>query len=196
MLTTKLTQEPGIRVRHNASLKQNLPVRKYLFNKSTKDKKYGTKIRLHQAGYQQLEQGRSQHCAKFLLDDVFYRSNKNYGRKQNRDFVPDRISSGAGDGSLDSQTIDPSGQKTDQKIDRLRNQCWGKIYGKIYEPMDENFQVQNPGQNARKIASIKISLSWIRGHWPRIFLIQLVRQIVAGIIRRRRYRSQATSNKL
>jgi hypothetical protein len=24
------------------------------------------------------------------------------------------------------------------------------------------------------------SLSWIRGHWPRIFLIQLVRQIVAG----------------
>ena len=176
MLTTKLTQEPGIltqassgKLRHNASLKQNLPVRKYLFNKSTKDKKYGTKIRLHQAGYQQLEQGRSQHCAKFLLDDVFYRSNKNYGRKQNRDFVPDRISSGAGDGSLDSQTIDPSGQKTDQKIDRLRNQCWGKIYGKIYEPMDENFQVQNPGQNARKIASIKISLSWIRGHWPRIF---------------------------
>ena len=190
MLTTKLSQEPGIltqassgKLRHNASLKQNLPVRKYLFNKSTKDKKYGTKIRLHQTGYQQLEQGRSQHCAKFLLDDVFYRSNKNYGRKQNRDFVPDRISSGAGDGSLDSQTIDPSGQKTDQKIDRLRNQCWGKIYGKIYEPMDENFQVQNPGQNARKIASIKISLSGIRGHWPRIFLIQLeLRQIVAGTI--------------
>ena len=190
MLTTKLSQEPGIltqassgKLRHNASLKQNLPVRKYLFNKSTKDKKYGTKIRLHQAGYQQLDSERSQHCAKFLLDDVFYRSNKNYGRKQNRDFVPDRISSGAGDGSLDSQTIDPSGQKTDQKIDRLRNQCWGKIYGKIYEPMDENFQVQNPGQNARKIASIKISLSWIRGHWPRIFLIQLeLRQIVAGTI--------------
>jgi len=42
----------------------------------------------------------------------------------------------------------------------------------------------------------KISLSGIRGHWPRIFLLQLeLRQIVAGIIRRRRYRSQATSNK-
>jgi len=49
MLTTKLTQEPGIltqassgKLRHNASVKQNLPVRKYLFNKSTKDKKYVT----------------------------------------------------------------------------------------------------------------------------------------------------------
>ena len=33
-----------------------------------------------------------------------------------------------------------------------------------------------------KIKFIKISLSWIRGQWPRIFLIQLVRQIVAGTI--------------
>ena len=63
---------------------------------------------------------------KFLLDDVFYRSNKNYGRKQNRDFVSDRISSGAGDGSLDSQTIDPSGKKTDQKIDSVTKPMLGK----------------------------------------------------------------------
>ena len=34
--------------------------------------------------------------------------------------------------------------------------------------------------SVRSIQKYKISLSWIRGHWPRIFLIQLVRQIVAG----------------
>ena len=40
MLTTKLTQEPGIltqassgKLRHNASVKQNLPVREYLLTK-------------------------------------------------------------------------------------------------------------------------------------------------------------------
>jgi hypothetical protein len=210
MLTTKLSQEPGILTQASSNKhelkknvrcgvlscsKKNLPVRKYLFKKIKKEKKYGTKIRLHQAGYQQLDSGRSQHSEKFLLDDVFYRSNKNYGREQNRNFVPDRISPGAGDGSLDSQTIHPSCKKMDQKIDRLRNQCWGKIYGKIYEPMDENFQVQNPGQNARKIESIKISLSWIRGHWPRIFLLQLeLRQIVAGAISRKRQDKQQASS--
>jgi len=40
MLTTKLSQEPGIltqassdKLRHNASVKQNLPVREYLLTK-------------------------------------------------------------------------------------------------------------------------------------------------------------------
>ena len=190
MLTTKLTQEPGIltqassgKLRHNASVKQNLPVREYLFNKTKKDIKNGTNIRLHRYRYWQLEQGRSQCCETILLDSDVHRSNKSYGRKQNGNFVPDRISPGAGDGSLDSQTNRERHQKNHQKIDRLQIQCWGKIYGKVHEPMDENLQNQNPRQNEQKITSIKISLSGIRGHWPRIFLIQLeLRQIVAGTI--------------
>jgi len=163
-------QATSFKLRHIASVKQNLPVREYLFNKSKRRIKNVTKIRLHQTGYRQLDSGRSQHCEKFLLDDVFYRSNKNYGRKQNRDFVPDRISPGAGDGSLDSQTIDPSGQKTDQKIDRLRNQCWGKIYGKVYEPMDENLQNKNPGKNEQKITGSKIIQQLGPRIWVPVFL--------------------------
>ncbi len=190
MLTGKLTQEPGIltqesgtRMRRSASLKQNLPVREYLFNKTKKDIKNGTNIRLHKHRYGQLEQGRSQCCRTFLLDDDVHRSRKNNGEKQNGYFIPDRISPGAGDGSLDSQTNRERHQKNHPKINWLQMQCRRKIYCKIYEQMDEELQVQNLGQNEQKITRIKISLSWIRGHWPRIFLIQLeLRQIVAGTI--------------
>jgi hypothetical protein len=205
MLTAKLTQEPGIltqassdKLRQSASLKQNLPVREYLFNKSNKkDKKNGTNIRLHKHRYGQLEQGRSQCCRTFLLDDDVHRSRKNNGEKQNGYFIPNRISPGAGDGSLDSQTNRERHQKNHSKINWLQMQCRRKIYCKIYEQMDEELQVQNPGQNEQKITSIKISLSGIRGHWPRIFLIQLeLRQIVTETIcLERETEEKATSHK-
>ena len=48
----------------------------------------------------------------------------------------------------------------------------------------------------RRIQKYKISLSGIRGHWPRIFLIQPVRQIVAGTIcLERETEEKATSHK-
>ena len=120
--------------------------------------KNGTKIRLHENQLRQLDQRGTRFGSSFLLDNDVHRYERDHGKKQNRNFVPDRISPGAGNGSLDSQTIDPSGQKADQKIDWLQNQCWRKIYGKVYEPMVEILQRQDLGKNAQKIASSKLGL--------------------------------------
>jgi hypothetical protein len=134
---------------------------------------------------------------RFCWTMMFIDQEKNNGEKQNGYFIPNRISPGAGDGSLDSQTNRERHQKNHSKINWLQMQCRRKIYCKIYEQMDEELQVQNPGQNEQKITSIKISLSGIRGHWPRIFLIQLeLRQIVTETIcLERETEEKATSHK-
>ena len=132
--------------------------------------KNGTKIRLHENQLRQLDQRGTRFGSSFLLDNDVHRYERDHGKKQNRNFVPDRISPGAGNGSLDSQTIHPSGQKADQKIDWLQNQCWRKIYGKVYEPMVEILQRQDLGKNAQKIASSKLGLPSNPGQkWPGFF---------------------------
>ena len=132
--------------------------------------KYGITIRLHGSRLKGLDKRRAQPGSSFCLDDDVHRHERDHGKKQNRNFVPDRISPGAGNGSLDSQTIDPSGQKADQKIDWLQNQCWRKIYGEVYEPMVEILQRQDLGKNAQKIASSKLGLPSNPGQkWPGFF---------------------------
>jgi len=281
MLTTKLSQEPGIltqassdKLRHNASVKQNLPVRKYLFKKIKKEKKYGVTVRLYSNRLKGLDQRRAQPCSSFCLDNDVHRHERDHGKKYKRDFVPDRIYAGAWNGSLDSQTIHPSCKKMDQKIDRLQMQRWAKVYGKVHEPMGQSLQGTCFEKNARKTKggekwikeqwlvlekkltktqhsctigrivqrmslkkfsyfaaaeivanwkkwtkqksgelswtslsstaktllkaepNLDFSLSWIRGHWPRIFLLQLeLRQIVAGAISRKLREQQAPSAK-
>ena len=169
MLTTKLSQEPGIltqassdKLRHNASVKQNLPVRKYLFKKIKKEKKYGVTVRLYSNRLKGLDQRRAQPGSSFCLDNDVHRHERDHGKKQNRCFVPDRIYAGAWNGSLDSQTIDPSCKKMDQKIDRLQMQCWTKIYGKVHEPMGQSLQGTCPGQDAQKT---KGGEKWIKEQW-------------------------------
>jgi len=120
--------------------------------------KYGITIRLHGSRLKGLDKRRAQPGSSFCLDDDVHRHERDHGKKQNRDFVPDRIYAGAWNGSLDSQTIHPSCKKMDQKIDRLQVQRWAKIYGKVHEPMGQSLQGTCPGQDAQKTTRSKISL--------------------------------------
>jgi hypothetical protein len=287
MLTTKLSQEPGILTQASSDKrelkknvgcgvlscsKQNLPVRKYLFKKIKKEKKYGVTVRLYSNRLKGLDQRRAQPCSSFCLDNDVHRHERDHRKKYKRDFVPDRIYAGAWNGSLDSQTIHPSCKKMDQKIDRLQMQRWAKVYGKVHEPMGQSSQGTCFEKNERKTKggekwikeqwlvlekkltktqhsctigrivqrmplkkfsyfaaagiaanwkkwtkqksgelswtslsstaktllkvepNLDSSLSGIRGHWPRIFLLQLeLRQIVAGAISRKLREQQAPS---
>ena len=57
-----------------------------------------------------------------------------------------------------------------EKIDKVQFEDWKKEQEKLRKKKNKN-------------SSTFLRLSWIRGHWPRIFLIQLeLRQIVAGTI--------------
>ena len=177
MLTTKLSQEPGILTQASSDKrelkknvgcgvlscsKQNLPVRKYLFKKIKKEKKYGVTVRLHGSRLKRLDQRRPQPGSSICLDNDVHRHERDHGKKQNRCFVPDRIYAGAWNGSLDSQTIDPSCKKMDQKIDWLQMQCWTKIYGKVHEPMGQSLQGTCFEKNARKT---KGGEKWIKEQW-------------------------------
>ena len=93
--------------------------------------KYGIKIRLHKHRHQQLEQTRSRHSTRILLDLDGCRNPRCNREELERNFIPDLIFTKSWTWTLDRGPGAKSYNWMAEKVYWLWNQCWRKIQSQM-----------------------------------------------------------------